>query len=262
MIARGTASASTLGTQAPEGLRCCVVDWVACGLGRRDKADWRAWAEGRAGPDPVLAAPVLPTLLRRRVTAVGQAAFAAACGISDLAGARFIFCSRHGEFRRTKRLLDMLAAGEALSPAEFSLSVHNALAGLLSIEQGNGAGHTALAAGIDSFGSGLLEAAACIASGEEEKVLLVYFDEPLPEEYGAFGAEQGSLALAVALAPARGNGADMIVSFEPLAPNRGRSAGLSATGQALDFIRFLLSSDGDGGSAGERVHWRWRRAAP
>lgn len=244
----------------PVGVACRVVDWMACGLGRSEKPAWHAWARDATVPD-VAAPPAerpLPTLLRRRVTALGQAAFRAACGVHAAAAARYVFCSRHGEFRRTKLLLDTLAGGEAPSPAEFSLSVHNALAGLLSIESKNGAGHAALAAGVDSFGFGLLEAASCLASGAEQAVLLVYFDEPLPEEYGVFGHAEDSLTLALALAPARGDGGDVIVSLEPAAAP---APGLSATGQALDFIRFMVSGAGECVAAGERVRWRWRRGA-
>jgi len=43
--------------------------------------------------------------------------------------------------------MEGLVAGEGVSPAEFTLSVHHALVGLLSIAQSNRRGHTALAAG-------------------------------------------------------------------------------------------------------------------
>src|SRR5262249_61026398 len=90
----------------------------------------------------------VPLMPRRRRTALGQKmiASALACGEAALTG-RYVLASRHGEFSRTLGILRSLAARELPSPAEFSMSVHNGLAGLLSIHSGNTRGHTALAAG-------------------------------------------------------------------------------------------------------------------
>ena len=101
------------------------------------------------------ARPSVPLILRRRVTPIGQAALRAAWAIPGIEQARFVFASRNGEFDRSLAMLTALAAGDSPSPADFSLGVHNALAGLLSIATRNSAGHTALAAGLDSFGHGL-----------------------------------------------------------------------------------------------------------
>src|ERR1700677_3515966 len=143
-------------------LRFSVVQWIACAVGLDKPDDPVVWGSGsalEAAEDHPQA--TLPPLLRRRVTALGKMAFKAAFDLSALEPARFIFCSRHGEFQRTLSILTTLATGEAVSPAEFSLSVHNALAGLLSIAQHNTGGHTAIAAGADSFHAGLIEAASC-----------------------------------------------------------------------------------------------------
>ena len=97
-------------------------------------------AAGTPPSDPV------PLLLRRRVSAIGQQALRAAWGLPAAAEARLIFASRHGEFSRTLSILDALANDQPVSPADFTLSVHHALAGLLSIAQRNRLGHTAIAA--------------------------------------------------------------------------------------------------------------------
>jgi hypothetical protein len=236
-----------------------VDDWTAHAPGRQRREDWLAWAQGKP-LEPVSEQPtkeVLPGLLRRRVSAIGQLALRAASSLGKGRGARFIFCSRHGEFRRTKALLATLCRNEPPSPADFSLSVHNALAGLLSIAWCNGAGHTAIAAGRESFAFGLLEAAVCLLTRPEEAILLVYFDEPLLEEYAAFGEDDdASLALALLLAPARGSGDDVVLSFEP--KNRGEPGRPSAA-LALDFLRFMLSGGSEGASPGDTLRWRWRR---
>ena len=135
-------------------IRFSVADWMAIAPGRSTRDAWIAWANGGepAGEPAANLTAQLPSSLRRRVTPIGQAGFAAAHVLgADSRHARIVFCSRHGEFSRTLALLQALAADEPLSPADFSLSVHNALLGLLSIAWKNSAGHSSIAAGPDSF---------------------------------------------------------------------------------------------------------------
>jgi hypothetical protein len=144
----------------------------------------------------------LPASLRRRITPIGrkvlEAAWAVMAGRPGLEP-RIVLSSRHGEYARTLGLLTSLAESGEVSPAEFSLAVHHGLAGLLSIATGNHAGHTAISAGEDSFGAALCEAAACLADGDGH-ILLMHFDEALPDSYDAVGGgPEPDLALALLL---------------------------------------------------------------
>jgi hypothetical protein len=241
--------------------RFCVEDWMACGPGLETRGDWIASSRGgsRSQNDTAQSAASLPLILRRRISVIGQRAFRASCALSDQRTARFVFCSRYGESDRTLRILRSIAAKEPISPADFSLSVHNALAGLLSIAWGNTAGHTAISAGADSFGYGLLEAIACLNDGSSDSVLLVYFEDVLPQPYDevADGAET-CVALALLLKPPGHEGSEFALTLEP----RNRAArAQSASAQSLDFIRFMLSNEREGRSIGERTQWRWQRCA-
>jgi len=218
--------------------------------------DWRASCVARAPSSAPTLAP-LPALLRRRVSAVGQEALQAAWTLQPPPAARFVFCSRHGEFDRTLRLLKALATREELSPADFNLSVANALAGLLAIASKNTAGHTAIAAGDDSFAFGLLEAATCLASRSDEQVLLVYFDDPLPAEYSELAdGQQSATVLAALLGQPRGAGDDILLSpisavdcaKRPRTPSHAR-----------DFLCFLTEGK-ETLSAGRQIGWRYRYA--
>jgi len=241
--------------------RVRVTDWMACGVGLESREDWISWLHGEKNPrhDSAPVAATLPSMLRRRISVIGQMAFRASYALSENSTARFIFCSRHGEFQRTLNILTSLAAQQPVSPAEFSLSVHNALAGLLSIGWKNTAGHTTIAAGADSFGSAMLDAIACLNSQPSEPVMLVYFDDLLPAPYDEF-ADDGEtcVALALLLSSPHDDGGDLTLAFQP----RSRDATpLSASGQALDFLRFMLSGEPARTSIGERLQWRWQRSA-
>jgi hypothetical protein len=233
-----------------------IRGWAAWTPGLETEAAWRHWATGRAEPAEPASFPPVPMSLRRRISPLGQAALRCAWGLPDAARARVVSASRHGEFGRTLSILESLAKGETVSPADFTLSVHHALVGLLSIAQGNRNGHTAVAAGPDSFGFGFLEAVASLQERPAEPVVLLYYDEPLPSPYEQFDrATERPLALALSLSSS-GPG-------DPIELSTGAPQGPSepAGPPALAFLRFLLTDKCATVWEGERLQWRWRRLA-
>jgi len=227
------------------------------------QTDFHWSSEGDADHDRP-ARPPVPQLLRRRVTPIGQAALRVAWALPQVERARFVFASRHGEFDRTMTMLDQLAAEDGPSPADFSLGVHNALAGLLSICARNHGGHTALAAGVDSFGFGLMEATACLIDRPEDPVMLVYYDAGLPTDYPdtAPACAEATLALALALVPQSETSKRVVMTAIPSADaDPGEAA-------AAVFLRFLGTTVWDASAIGvgevgataigARMVWHWR----
>lgn len=230
-----------------------VRGWAAWSPGRQSESAWREWA-GLPTESEDIRPTSLPVALRRRVSPLGQAALRCAWGLPDASSARMVFASRHGEFSRTMSILDSMIAGEDVSPADFTLSVHHALAGVLAIVQGNRCGHTAVAGGPDTFGFGLMEAVASLAERPTEPVLFIYYDEPLPPPYADFERNADEpLALALSLVSV-GNGERFSISVAP-------SEGVRSTASALEFVRFLLTDAREVISRGERSQWEWRRYA-
>jgi hypothetical protein len=221
-----------------------VSGWAAWMPGRETESAWLRWAGADADTEEAPTAKV-PLNLRRRVSPLGQAALRCAWNLPDASRARMVFASRHGEFGRTLSILDAIAAHAEVSPADFTLSVHHALAGLLSIAQSNRHGHTAVAAGSESFGFGLMEAVTS---------LVEHPAEPLPAPYDHFTTGlDNPLALALSLGPAdAGEGISLTIS-----PSNGEQR----TDTALDFLRFMLTGAREMIARGERLHWRWGRYA-
>lgn len=238
-------------------LQFSVQDWSAWSPGRLGKSAWRNWAigapaEAAAAPEPVAK---LPMQLKRRATGIGQKALEMALAIPDAAAAKIVIASRHGEYDHTVAILSSLADREPVSPAEFSMSVHHGLAGLLSIHTGNRLGHLAVAAGIDTFCNGLIEAALCLAETPEIPVLLLYYDDPLPADYAPFQEESEAdlpLAAAFLLRPSAPTG--LMLQYRPTqATQRARDS------QALAFLRLFLSDASEAECQGEHMIWRWSR---
>jgi hypothetical protein len=197
-------------------------------------------------------------MLRRRATALGQKILTAALALRETARTgRCILATRHGEFSRQAGILDALASAELPSPADFAMSVHNAIAGLLSIHTGNNKGHTAISAGGDTFGMALLEAVACLQEAPSTPVLLLYGDEQLPPPFDIYEEPDTTEPLVAAFALASPRPGEMRIVTE-IANRRAEGSGTGC--MARDFLRFLLSPASEAHATGERITWSWRRA--
>ncbi|MGB9429029.1 MAG: beta-ketoacyl synthase chain length factor [Gammaproteobacteria bacterium] len=169
--------------------------------------DWRAWLDGQlaGNPDAQPDASFLPALMRRRLDRFGRMALYTAWTCAEgLDSIRLVFASRHGALDRTVSLLSSLANQEGVSPALFSLSVHNSTAGLFSIARGDRSAITALAAGADTLCMSLLEGANLLAEGAG-RVLVCYADDAVPAPYRPFVAAASArlpFAISLLLVPA------------------------------------------------------------
>jgi hypothetical protein len=232
-------------------LSFAVTAWSAWAPGLESAAAWLHWA-GQTEQTAVTADTVTPSLLRRRVSPLGQQALKAAWALPDVAVAPMVFCSRHGEFGRTLSILDSLVSRAEVSPADFTLSVHNALAGLLSIACANRQGHTMIAAGAESFGFGMLEALARLAERPDEPVLLVYFDERLPVPFDAFD-DNATQPIALAMTLSVSGGERLTLDTHPA-----NGAGVSGEPAVMAFMRTMLGASSHSVSVGEQLVWNWR----
>lgn len=125
---------------------------------------------------------------RRRLSSLGKMMLYAASHClpeEKLKNISVIFASRHGESRLTRQLLTDLAKKKALSPNEFSHSVHNAVAGVFSIIHQNPQSSLSMAAGEATFDKALLEAVTALHSDNSPELLLIVGEEPLPKEFSA-----------------------------------------------------------------------------
>jgi hypothetical protein len=170
-----------------------------------------------------------------------------AAGVPNL---RLVFASQHGELDYTVSMLKALAAREPLSPTTFSLSVHNAAAGMFSMLRADPAASTALAAGGETLGHALMEAYCQLDADPERPVLMVYADGPLPAEYSEFAERpQSARALAVLLS----RGASRTASVEAEAAD----APPSIEAQADSFMQHLVGNRPGSWTGGHRT-WSWR----
>lgn len=150
----------------------------------------------------------IPAGLRRRLGALGRMGVACGLGVAPQGDVDIVFCSRHGDISLAHQLLSALIAGEPMSPAGFSMSVHNTVPGVLDLARKARVGHTAIAAGAQTLSAGLVEAWLRLVARPHLDVVLIYAEMPLPDFYEQFmDGDLGGTALALRLSAGRGEGA-------------------------------------------------------
>jgi hypothetical protein len=163
-----------------------IKKWAAWAPGVDSPELWRRFFNNEKKISNELKADVsfLPAMKRRRLSPLARAAFFVAekCITADQQ-VQTIFCSLRGESQRTFKILQDIANDEDISPTAFSLSVHNAIAGQFTIAFNNQEKSLAIAPGEQGYIAGFIEAAGLLLEKPDKDVLLVIYDEGLPELY-------------------------------------------------------------------------------
>ena len=144
----------------------------------------------------------IPAMQRRRLSRLAKLALNSA--MQTLATRKvdyIVWVSQYGDEAKTLNILEDVLSEQTPSPTQFSTSVHNAISGLYSILCQDATPATSLAG---SWNDGLIEAYAWLKTRPEARqVLLVYYDEALPDiyaEHQPFAAF--AMAAMISLAPA------------------------------------------------------------
>jgi len=124
---------------------------------------------------------------------------------SEASDCKLIFTSFRGEIARQLKINKGLVEDADVMPASFSISVFNTPPAAATIALKNKAGYTAIYPSEDNFASAVTAAAAEILSGTEQKIVFVYADETVPEEYSSIRDYTAEPALAFACILERGD---------------------------------------------------------
>lgn len=165
-----------------------------------------------AAPESLARRPVpllLPAAERRRAPDSVALAIEVGARACDAAGASpaelaSVFATTHGDLEITDYLCaTLLESPLQTSPTRFHNSVHNAAAGYWCIATGCHSTYTTVSAADHTFGAGLLEALAQLAS-REAPILFVAYDAGARGPLAGLVASTGLLGAALVLSPRRG----------------------------------------------------------
>lgn len=221
-----------------------IAQWNAWAPGLDSEDAWRAWAINPWTPADQGEQPdctFLPAMQRRRLSRMARIALHAAWPLCDHdEQLPMVFASRHGETTRTYAILGDVVDRQPLSPTQFGLAVHNAIAGQWSILRGQRSESTAIAGEADTFEHAMLEAATLLDQGSSA-VIVVIAEELPPAAYDGW-IDDVPFSYAVAL---RVGASRPLDEARPASQWRLRLARSEAEGTgtawpfALDFVRAL-----------------------
>ena len=194
----------------------------------------------------------IPAMHRRRMSRLSRMALAAALDAASGQTVDYsIFCSQHGEINRTSALLLSITQGIELSPSAFSQSVHNTASGLFTVIAKSNAPSNSIASGANTFAYGWLDAQAYLARNPSHRVMLVDFDEVIPDEYQPYSDQVISdHALALVLTVADTGGIN-IARTPPGEEERLPQGPLFLAWEQSDTAALSLTTEEQG--------WRWDR---
>ena len=207
--------------------------------------NWSAWTPDINNKDERLVTAIdtvpacVPKMLQRRLTPLGKAVFNVANHCIKVGETMpVVFSSAQGELDKSLAMLKVIQTDEELSPTAFSLSVHNAIAGLFSIAYRNHQEITVIASGQEGITPAFIDALGILHEGATE-VLVILYDEPVPDFYpiAPFNLNGSPCVLALRLT----------LSSDGLPLSLSRSTEFHDAGehsvQLLTFLKFLLTDE-------------------
>lgn len=234
-----------------------LESWCAIAPGLATPKSWVDWFNAQTSEvgDAELNIKQVPAMLRRRFKLLGKVASLAILDVQQEEDSLpSVFASRHGDTELTLSLLKTIAKEEPLSPTGFSLAVHNAVGGLLSIVRKDKSPMTAIASSNGLVVNALFELKAQLQ--QYERVLCVIYDVPLPKFYQAY-APSLPFPLAIAFIARRG---DTEVKLT-MRPEKSHALSEGDSVDMLDFVKLLQGNRDAITLSANKQHWHLALAA-
>ena len=228
-----------------------IEKWSANSAGLNSVAEWQTWSTNLDwSQDGSTEFKAIPPMMRRRMSLQSKLAVQTALTLlKDTSVDFLVFASRHGELHRTATLIQSILEGDDASPMAFSQSVHNTAAGLTTIAAKAPIPLTSIAAGQDTFHNALIEAYLYLHQYPSHRVLVIDFDQPLPELYQEYETQYyADYALGLVLT----TGGEYSIT-RTVEANQA-SSGLP---QGLQTLQHILLGTNKWTVAGKHQTWSW-----
>ncbi|TKF22692.1 3-oxoacyl-ACP synthase [Vibrio genomosp. F6] len=231
-----------------------LQSWAGHSLGISTPEGWEVWAKNKQWPEDIqIDTSKVPAMMRRRMSSQSKLAVQTALtALQNNDIDYLVFSSRHGELHRTAALIESILNGDDASPMAFSQSVHNTAAGLTTIAAKKTIPLSSIAAGIDTFHCAMLDAIIYLSEHPTHKILIVDFDQPLPNIYQEYEQEHFK-DYAVGLIITAGN------SYY-LTRESTNTISTSVFPQSLDTLAHVINKSNSWSIDGNRQQWIWRKS--
>lgn len=239
-----------------------VESWTAFAPDMEDKDAWRSWLNNPYSiSNSVGKVPLkqFPPMLRRRFSALGKCAMAAALPLlADDQHIPSIFASRHGDTELTLSLQKCMGLNEPMSPTGFSLAVHNAVSGLFSIGRKDTSEVTSIAAMQGLVINALLESIGQLQN--REQVLCVVYDICLPDVLSEY-VESDPFPYAIAVVLSKTSGTSFYIEQSEELVAADTTATDSFDTEPLRFLKVLSGISDEMTTACNGASWRVSKAS-
>lgn len=211
--------------------------------------------ELKSSTEKVIVPSDIPKNIQRRLTSLAKCVFNVAVNlVENNQSVPIVFSTSHGESNKSLEMLKELANNGEISPTTFSLSVHNAISGLFSMAYANNGEMTVIAPAEDGIVPAFIEALGLLHEKNNE-VLLVFYDEPLPDFYlsSIDNSNLGAVALALKVT-LTGEGLSLRLDKKSAVKNTGDHAF-----QIRTFRNFMRGDENSLILGNHRQSWEWRK---
>ncbi len=217
-----------------------IINWDAWAPGVVNHDQWKEWAKDKISisADYSTTPPIdnIQPMQARRLSNLTKMSLKVALACTKKGeNIESVFASRYGEWTQTLKLLRSISDKEDVSPAGFSMSVHNTAGGIYSIINENTAAYSAIAGCSATFEAALIEALGRLQT--QKNVLLVVAEEAIPPIYeGIFPEPVVPYAVGLLLCSKDDPRAIAKFSVKPASNN-------TESPHALDFLKYFLKRD-------------------
>ena len=156
-----------------------------------DKSLWTEWAKGNVSISLSTESPKLEytsPLFRRRLSQITKMTVHVIHELIEQTHidkeTKLVFISLRGEIARTFSVTKGLIQDNMILPAGFSLSVFNTPVSSATIAFSLKGGYSVIYPSGEDFSQAFKAAVSPVLAGTEKKIILVYADELVPDEYG------------------------------------------------------------------------------
>ncbi len=165
----------------------CISPWAP---GVISPEDWNQWKKGSLDITNEKISPKIEftdSLFRRRFSQITKMTVQVVHDLiekqPDAAKCKILFSSFRGEIEREFAIDKMLIEDQMILPAAFSLSVFNTPIAAATIALNLKSGYSVTYPSRGNFKDALTAAAAAVLSGDQDRIVFVYADEKIPEQY-------------------------------------------------------------------------------
>lgn len=239
-------------------IRIKSVSGIAPGL--TTQAHWQQFSANPVFAQTEVEVPKLsfvPAMQRRRLSPFARLCCYSLNQLTERNDIATVFATRCGDLEKTDQLIVDACQKQPLSPTQFGLSVHNAVAGQYSIFTENKQPSTTISASHDTFHFAIIDAQTRLMQSSDDEIAVVCTDVAVPEKYTGYMKEQ-QVNYSVALLLSKREGRELSLQQNAATQEYQPPQNTLPLPQALQFMAWYFNQQAALSITSDTHQWLWR----